>query len=172
MLKRILVILILLMALTGCGKKEHERKLEEEMYQAYLTYYQALLDTTEKASKAQEFSTSVVVNKLDGGKYRYDLIIDEPKVAMYDVEALAIIRGESDQISTEVMMPSVGIFDDFYNMVPNQVYKDRGYVAGVVLSLTSTEPSLKIDLIVCWQDKERTETYKRFLSFDVNAEQQ
>ncbi len=172
MLKRILAALILVCALSGCGRKENERKLEEEMYQAYLTYYQALLDTTEKAARAQEFSTGIVVNQLEDGKYRYDLIIDEPKVAMYDVEALAVIRTQEETISTEKMMPSVGIFDDFYNMVPNQVYKDMGYVAGVVLSLTSSEPQVRIDLIVCWQDKERTTVYKRFLTFEASAQQQ
>ena len=172
MLKRILAALILLGALSGCGRKENERKLEEEMYQAYLTYYQALLDTTEKASRVQEFSTSIVINQIEDGKYRYDLIIDEPKVAMYDVEALAVIRTPEDTISTEKMMPSVGIFDDFYNMIPNQVYKDRGYVAGVVLSLTSSEPKIRIDLIVCWQDKERSVVNKRFLTFEASAEQQ
>lgn len=168
-MRKFIVILFLVLSMAGCSKKE-ERKLDEEKYQSYLSYYQSLLDYNEKNDRCGEFDISVAVNVLDNGKYRYDIIVDNSRIAMYDIEALTIIKTEENVINEKEMMPSSGIFDDCFCIVPNQINKEKGYVQGLVMSITSDQPSLNLATVVSWKDKERNVTYRRYFLLSGSAE--
>ncbi len=82
-------------------------------------------------------------------RLQVDVIIDNPRVAMFNIKALAIIETLSLEIDKENMMPSVGILDDYrYNMVPGQVDVKNEFYEGIILSLTSKESSLRVSVMV------------------------
>ncbi|MBO4219214.1 MAG: hypothetical protein J5887_06940 [Erysipelotrichaceae bacterium] len=162
MKKLITVILVLL--LTGC-MSDVTREIDKERYDAYMTYYQSILEEEDKLSKSQSYDTELVVNALEDGTYRYDVIIDNPRVAMYQIRALAVIDDLSGKIDPENMMPSIGILDDaVYNMMPNVVNKDKGFVAGVTLSLVSDQPQLRIGLMVEYVDSSKVTSKREYIT--------
>ncbi len=162
-MKKTVIIILILFLLVGCNS--NTRKLDEEKYNTYLTYYQSILDSDTKAESSQCFDISIVVNKMDDSTYRYDVIIDEPKVAMYDIKALAVIDNLTVDIDTKNMMPSIGILDDdIYNMIPYQVNTEKGFVSGLDLSLTSEFSSLRISVLVEWKDSSGLNYVREYLS--------
>ena len=162
MKKLITVILVLL--LTGCMSNV-TREIDKERYDAYMTYYQSILEEEDKLSKSQSYDTELVVNALEDGTYCYDVIIDNPRVAMYQIRALAVIDDLSGKIDPENMMPSIGILDDaVYNMMPNVVNKDKGFVAGVTLSLVSDQPQLRIGLMVEYVDSSKVTSKREYIT--------
>ena len=156
-------MLSLLLVVSGCTNRS--RQLDEEKYNAYLAYYQSILDYDNKTDSSVNFNIEVVANKTNG-KYRYDLIIDDPKVSMYDIEVLMIVDNVTATINTEEMMPTIGIFeDDNYCMIPHQVDVEKGYYAGLDLSVVSEEPTIHISAMVSFANQSRTETYREYFTF-------
>ncbi len=163
-MKKILVILILVTTLFGCQKDE-AREIDKEKYNAYLTYYQAILAAENKLEDSLCFDIELVVNKIDDDTYRYDIIVDNPKVAMFDIKALAIIETLSLDIDKENMMPSIGILDDYrFNMIPGQIDKDNDFYQGIILSLTSKESSLRVSVMIDYKPLNDEERVRQFFS--------
>lgn len=153
MLKKTVLALALVAALAACSDNR-AKSLDEERYNSYLTNYQAILDYSDKASSSREFSIQLAVNALDDGTYRYDVIIDDPQVGMFNIKALAVIDDRTGVINTDVMMPSVGILDDqVVNMIPFQSDPDLGYVDGLDLSLVSDQPRLTVSVLVSFNNE-------------------
>ncbi len=162
-MKKIIIALMILSLLVGCNS--NSRKLDEEKYNTYLTFYQSILDSDNKKESSQCFDISIVVNKIDEDTYRYDVIIDEPKVAMYDIKALAVIDNLTVDVDKSQMMPSIGILDDeSYSMIPYQVNTDKGFVSGLDLSLTSDLSALRISVMVEWKDSSTVNYVREYLS--------
>lgn len=164
MRKKIFILSILLMMiLSGC--KTDTRQLNEEKYEAYLTYYQAILDYDNKQSQSNEFDISLIINKLSETSYRYDVIIDNPRVAMYNIEVLMIVDDITHAVRTDVMMPSLGILEDeTYTMIPYQVDVEKNYVGGLDLSATGTEESVHISVMVQFTNKEKTRVTREYFA--------
>ncbi|HPW53687.1 MAG TPA: hypothetical protein PK631_04880 [Erysipelotrichaceae bacterium] len=170
-MKKLLILLILLIALTGCNGEE-PRELDKEKYNAYLTYYQSILAAEDKLVQSPCFDIELVVNKLADGSYRYDVIIDNPRVAMFNIKALAIIETLSLEIDKEKMMPSVGILDDYkYNMVPGQIDLEKNFVEGIILSLTSPESALRVSVMVDYKPLNDEQTVRQYFSLYITYEE-
>ncbi len=164
MMKKVITVIMTLLLLAGC-MSDVTRELDKERYDAYMTSYQSILGEENKLTKSQNYDTELVVNKLADGSYRYDVIIDSPRVAMYQIKALAVIDDLSGQIDKENMMPSVGILDDaIYNMMPNTLDKDKGFVAGLTLSLVSDKPQLRIGLMVEYIDSSKVSSKREYIT--------
>ena len=149
--------------LAGC--RSDARQLNEEKYNAYLAYYQAILDYDNKQSQSNEFDINLVINKLSDENYRYDVIIDNPKVAMYNIEVLMIVDDIAHAVRTDVMMPSVGIFEDeTYTMIPYQVDLEKNYVKGLDLSATGSEEAIHVSVMVQFTNKEKTRTTREYFA--------
>jgi hypothetical protein len=164
MMKRLLAVLLVIVTLCGC-QKNNTRQLDEEKYNAYLANYQAILDYEDKKESSSHFDVRLVCNKISDTSYRYDLIIDNPKVAMCEIMVLMVEENISLTIDTTRMMPSIGIFESTsVNMIPFQVANDKGYVKGIDLSMLSTEPSMRAGVLVSFRNYEKTVTTKEYLS--------
>jgi len=162
-MKKLFVIILASLLLAGCTTVT--RQLDEEKYNAYITYYQSILEADNKVSASSNFDCEIAVNQLTDGTYRYDVIIDNPKVAMMDIVALAVPDGFELEVDTENMMPSIGIMDDLKkNMVPGQVDLKNDYVGGLILSLISNSASLKITVMVDWKDLSGTQSHRDYVS--------
>jgi len=170
-MKKILILIVLIITLAGCNKEE-TRQLDKEKYNAYLAYYNAILSAENKQTESSCFDIELVVNKIAEDKYRYDVIIDNPKVAMFDIKALAIIETLSLEIDQENMMPSVGILDGYhYSMVPGQLDKENDFYEGIILSLTSKESALRVSVMVDYKPLNEEETIRQYFSLYTTYEE-
>lgn len=168
--KKVLLPLMCMLLLVACNNET--RQVDEEKYNAYLSYYQAILDYDNKSDSSSNFSIEVVSNKLGEDKYRYDVIISQPKIAMYNIETLVIVEDVSSAINTKEMMPSLGIFEEYkYNLVPGQIDKEKNYVEGLDLSVTSNKPTVYLGVMVSYTDKNNTQVTREYLEISGNYEE-
>ena len=122
-MKYILSLIILCVLLTGCGK-------EEEISKELETYQNIVEALKEKSIKNEELPCHLEVSleESNSGELMYTVTLDEPKEEMYQVQAVFISLKEKEN-----SYPSVGIFDDKLNMIPNQVNHKKNIVKGIVL---------------------------------------
>ena len=125
-MKKLFLILIVLLSLCACQDEGKEMANPDDRYM-YIIEMIGEHDSFQDASNY--FDISAEMAKIDGG-YRYYITIDNPRIAMYDIEMLAI---EKNVDYRNTMAANVGIFEDKeYNMVPNQANIEQGFVKGIV----------------------------------------
>lgn len=81
-----------LFVIGGCSKKDPNQISTEKM-QLYTAYYKSIMEMDRFQEKSDFYDLEVVMNQLPDGTYRYYVILDNPQVAMVDVEMLVIRRG-------------------------------------------------------------------------------
>ena len=163
-MKKLIIFLLLAVLLCGCHK-EDPRQMDQERYNAYITYYQSILDEKDKLEKSQSYDVELVINRLSDGTYVYDVIIDNPRVAMYSIKALAVCDDLGATVSTTEMMPSIGILDEgTCNLFPNLVDRANNYYEGFRLELTAAEPSMRIGIMIDYLDSSKTNRVREYLT--------
>ena len=170
-MKKLLLFSILCLFLSSCQNNdtsETQRKQEQ-----YIKHYEEVIENTIFSSRnAAPFDISVAMNLLGDGTYRYDIIIDNPRVSMYNIEIIAIENNVSYQNATK-LMPTFGIFDSSsYNMIPYQTNVDNGYVKGIIVSGITSEQVINLKIKVTWTDYSRVESSKIFIELEVNFNNQ
>lgn len=157
-----LIILLMLFVLCACGV-EFEKDISNE--ERYFDLVELIRGDQKFKAKSEYFEISTDMAKIDGG-YRYYIFIDKPRIAIYDIEAMALVDGVD---YTKVVAPSVGVLEDtFYNMVPNQTNSAKNYVSGIVLSGDTNVPHVDIKMNVQWKDKTHNNVYSEYYSFDID----
>lgn len=105
-MKKIILLIPLLFVLAGCTNKEEENKM------AYLEYKNELEERDIfNGEENLDFNVYFNIEKINEEITDYSLIIDNPKINMYNVKALLI-----HDFINEDAYPSVGIFDDTRNL--------------------------------------------------------
>lgn len=169
-MKKILTILLVLL-LCGCASssKSYDSKLETNPDDRYLDMISLIKDNMITAkTKSEYFDVTFEMSEINDG-YRYYCVIDNPRVAMYDVEAIAI---EPDVNYRKVMAANIGVFDEKqYNMIPGQVNTDKGFVSGVSISGISEKPETTLYVLVQWKNKDLSQTYREYIKADLKAGQ-
>ena len=100
-MKRILIVfLVLILFLTGCTTNDISKEKD-----TYLTYIKELRNIN-KSTKEVPFNIEVRFDKITDDEIRYQVVIDEVKEDITDVEAIAIHDKQTDDV-----FPSIGIFD-------------------------------------------------------------
>ena len=61
-MKKLVILLVCVMMLAGCQNRT--RTLDDEKYDAYISYYQSILDNETKELSCQDFDCELVVNKI------------------------------------------------------------------------------------------------------------
>lgn len=108
-MKKIILLIPLLFVLVGCTNKEEENKM------AYLEYKNELEERDIfNGEENLDFNVYFNIEKINEEITDYSLIIDNPKINMYNVKALLI-----HDFINEDAYPSVGIFDDTRNLNAN-----------------------------------------------------
>ena len=113
------MIFISLFLLSGCTNKEKEEKKEtkkvniETEKDIYIRYVKKLRKIKE-SSEELPFTVDVVYENLKN-EIRYQVVIDNPSAEITDIRALAIHDKQTDDV-----FPSVGIFDEKLNLIPNE----------------------------------------------------
>lgn len=162
------ILTIFLVSCTAINTSETQKK-----YEQYIKHYEEVIDNTVFSSKnAAPFDIDVAMNRLGDGSYRYDIIIDNPQIAMYNIEVIAIENSITYQ-NADKLMPTFGIFDTgSYNMIPYQTNVDNGYVKGIIASAITTESIINLKIKVTWTDYAMVTTSKIFIEMQVDYNNQ
>lgn len=162
-MKKMLLFLIGLILMSGCT---NGAALDQIKIDIYKSMYTDILNATSFKTSSSYFLLTTSLSDLGDTTYRYDIIIDEAKVAMYDVSILAI-QDDGSLVISENMMPSVGIFEDVtYYMIPYQVNKTAHYVQGFALNGVSVTLPIRLKILVKWKDALNRE-YSEFFNFSL-----
>ena len=161
-MKKIFLLLLLVCSLTACDV-EVEKDIRNE--ERYFDLVELIRGDQKFKESSEYFDISTDMAKIDNG-YRYYIFIDNPRIAMYDIEAMALVDGID---YNKVVAPSVGVLEEVvYNMIPNQTNLDKNYVKGIVLSGDIDRPNADIKMNVQWKDKTHHNTYGEYYSFNIH----
>ena len=162
-LKRILIIMLCLL-ITGC--KANETEANDKLDMQYKKYTQKLIEQREFSDGSDEFSIRLVLNKINDNETRYDIIIDSPKINMYDLQAIAKVENDD-----ESSLPSLGILEDeSFSLVPGVVDKTKGIYRGVNLSEKKKKKDIKVIIYLrFYSDENSKKLEERFIRLDDDA---
>ncbi len=165
-MKRSLIFLLVLVSLlSGCARKESDEDIKMEKYK-YI--YQTVSDNDSFLNEPLYYDLDVSMSQLSEKEYRYDITIDNPQRAMYDIQVMAI-ENNLEYSLTNKMMPTIGILDnDSINMVPYQIDHERGYVKGVILSGVTEDPVVNLKIRVSYKDYLLVRETKEYYNITVD----
>jgi hypothetical protein len=144
-------VIIISLILSGCQWFDND-DIDEAKFQRYSAYYTSIFDNDRFVLASEYYDLEVVMNKISEAEYRYDVIIDSPKIAMYAIEVMVVENNITPEVANK-MMPTIGIFENVeYNLIPYQINVDKGYVKGLIVNGISTQPSINLKIMVLWRD--------------------
>ena len=161
-MRKIITLIMALFLFCGCSQIGKETADPTERYR----YLVEMIEEHEAfASASNYFDIAVEMAKIESG-YRYYITVDNPRIAMFDIELLAI---EKDVDYMNNMAANVGIFEETqYNMVPNQANSEMGYVKGVVASGVTNNPQTTLYVFVQFKNSDYSLSHSEFIRLDAN----
>ncbi|MBS3972575.1 MAG: hypothetical protein KGZ84_06150 [Erysipelotrichia bacterium] len=157
--------LVLLLLLSGCLQQPRDVAFERALT-VFESHYFSILDNDRFLNSSNYFNISIEKYELSN-QYRYDLIIDNPQVAMYDV-VIVIVENNQDFESLSSLTPSLGVFDASVNLVPNQINLSKGFPKGILLSGISTESTIQLRVMVAWKDYYKLKQSREYFILDID----
>lgn len=162
-MKKLILLLICCIMLTGCNKTAQPVNKLDKQFQEFknkLEHADDFLETTD------EFAIHLIVNKIDNEEYRYDVIIDMPVINMYHLQAIAKIAGSKNE-----SMPTLGVLEnDVFSLVPGVVDKEQGIYKGVNLSGITKEKEFTVLIYLTFSlDKQSKNKEERYIKLYGNA---
>lgn len=163
---KVTLIIVLLFVLTGCNK---ESSREEILLKKYETAYSELVSNNKFEEKSEFFKLEVITQKLSEGGYRVDVIMDEPQMAMYNIQLLMELDSKGFE-QFDNINPSLGIVDDTeYNMVPNQVSDENSFYKGLILSSISDHSEGSLKMMITWTNYANTKSFVEFIELPYSS---
>lgn len=165
-MKSKLIILVMIITLLSACSNTNQR--DEILLNKYESAYEKLANHDNFEILSDYYQIELVVSEVESGSHRIDLILDEPQVAMYNIEMMMEVNPTGSQQYDEVLS-SLGIVDDLtYNLIPNQVNADNGFYEGLVLSSVSDQVKGEVKVLITWTNYSSTQNFEEFivLSYD------
>lgn len=157
--------MVLILILCGCNIIN--RQGSEESNSRYTYLIDMLKEHGSFATSSNYFDIDVEMATINNG-YRYYVIIDNPTLAMYDIEMLAI---EPDKDYSKTMAANIGIFDEKeYHMIPNQSNVEEGYVKGLVASGTTDLDEITLRIYVQFKNSDFTTVHNEYIELNCKYE--
>lgn len=152
--------MMVLMGLSGCANTKTKIS-NEEKYKNYTAAIEAVINNKGVVSTTIPFTyqTTIVPFDENGVEYHYSLIIDEPQVAMYDIEVIAV---DLNRLDAKEIFPSAGIVDESDSMIPYQVNAQKGYPRGIILEGISPSAEFTMEVMVTWRDYSKLNVYHAY----------
>ena len=165
-MKKLLILIFILFSLCGCQEDGKQMANPDDRYM----YIIEMINEHESfQTSSNYFDISAEMAKIENG-YRYYITVDNPRIAMYDIEMLAIEKNVDYRSN---MAANVGIFEDKeYNMVPNQANSEQGFVKGIVASGISKNPNTTLYIFVQFKNADYSITRSEFFMLDVSYEEE
>lgn len=164
-MKKLVVLIVTLLLLCSC---EDENRKVANPEGRYNNVIEMLKSRDAFLESSDYFDINVELAKIDDG-YRFYVVIDNPHVALYDVEAIAIEDGVD---YSKNMAANIGIFEENeYSLIPNQANNSKGFVSGIVFSGTTMHEKTTLYIFVQWKNKDYTVTRFEYFKLDVEYEQ-
>ena len=158
--KQLLCMVVLLLA--GCKQSS---TVDNLAYDEYERDFNEISEITEFAEESDVCSMSYEMVNNEDGTYTYSIIVDEPRIAMYDVTVMAVEEGVGIR---EKMMPSIGIFDGPYAMIPSQINKEDGFVKGLAINGTTSQSPVVLRVMVEWEDRHGRSAARMYYRMQVD----
>ena len=163
-----LIVLCLLLLMSGCSRKS---KKEEESMKNYETFINAVMNNKGAVSKTIPFAYSLIQQKQADGSYKYEVVINNPRVAMYDIQAIAVDQAVDSNTNIYPCLGLVGDdIDHSFNMLPFQAYPGADYWQGIILDGISKKKQFTLNVLVSWSDATRTNTFNAFFNLSFAEE--
>ncbi len=156
-------VLVAGLVLSGCTTDESE----SAALLRYKSYYAAIAENTDFSTSSDMYTLSAEMTEEQDGNRAYYIFVDDPQAAMYDVVVMAVENNMPYDTNVK-MMPSIGVFDGPYSMIPYQVNKKDGFVKGVVVSGSTNQESVNLKVMVEWKDRYREKVSRDFYSFALS----
>lgn len=154
-MKKILVLFISIIFLVGCKSNNNDD------WDDYYHYYHKLVSAKKFEDNLDECSIKLIVNEIDND-YRYDIIIDEPKIEMNNIKVIAFID------KNEKNIPSLGLLEtDTFSLKPNFVDKNKGYYKGINLSGITSKSDFIVKVYFTYENNEKI--IERYIYLHGNA---
>ena len=148
--------------LTGCGDAHKE---EQESIKNYESYVDAVLNNKGSESKIIPFDYKLSVFKQKDNSYQYEIIISNPRVAMYNIQAIAV---DPALDSNSNVYPCLGLLGDdaktSFNMIPYQANGARNFVSKIFLDGISEHDQFTLQVMVTWKDSKLVNTSRVFFT--------
>lgn len=163
-----LFVLVALLLLTGCSQHHKE---EQESIKNYESFIDAVLNNGGSVSKIIPFDYTFNVVKQKDNSYQYEVIISNPRVAMYNIQAIAV---DPALDSNSNVYPCLGLLGDdataSFNMIPYQANGERGFVRKIYLDGVSSEDQFTLQVMVTWKDSSLVNTNRVFFTCNYTQE--
>ncbi len=141
-----ITILFIVMLLMGCSAIS---SIENEHSGKYENYIELIINNNGAVSAEIPFEYEVTIEE-NNGEYIYDVDIFNPRVAMYDVEMIAV---DQTLITDDYLAPSLGVAEDTqFNMIPNQSDSSRGYYQRLGLNGIAPGSDFTLQMLVSYKD--------------------
>lgn len=163
-MKKLLVLLLTILCLCGCQEIATENVDPD---QRYFDMINTIKEHEVFINTSNYYDVSVEMAKIEEG-YRYYVTIDNARIALYDIEAMAI---EQDVDYSNTMAANIGIFEEKeYSMIPNQKNPEKGFVSGLVMSGVSELPETTLYIYVSFKNADYSEIKTEYFKLDVKYE--
>lgn len=165
-MKKILLVIMSLLILTGCSNENKEVEIDDKYYKQYQKYEEKLNEAKDFETEITDFSIRLVVNETDQNEYRYDVIIDSPNVNMYYLQAIAKVENDENN-----SLPTLGVLEEnSFSLVPNVIDKEKGIYKGVNLSGITNKSEFNVYVYLTYYLSENdTKKVERYIMLYGNA---
>lgn len=160
-MKKILMIFLLCLIVTACGAGTNK---EVEHNGKYENYIELIINNGGTLSNEIPFDYEFSITPNDQ-VYIYDVDIYNPKVAMYDVEMIAV---DQTLITDDYLAPSLGVAEDKqFNMIPNQSDASLGYYQRLGLNGIAPSEDFRLYMLVSYKDS--TQVNEKYVFFTIDS---
>lgn len=167
-MRRCLFIILCVMMLSGCSNSHQQ---DEESMKNYEAFINAVINNKGIQSTFIPFDYTLVQQKQTDGSYQYEVQIYNPRVAMYDIQAIAVDAAVDSNTNIYPCISLVGKdAKQAYYMIPYQSNPSLGYIEMIGLNGISKEKQFTLHVLVSWKDSSRANTYRAFFNVSFAEE--
>lgn len=146
-MRKLSIILICCFTLFGCAQKSEPA---DDINEKYKNYIEMIIQNKDSNTENIPFDYELIVQENGKGEYIYEVAINNPKIAMYDVE---MIVADVSKIGKESIFPSIGIADEEkFSMIPFQSNPERGFYPGFACNGVADSANFNLSVMVVYHD--------------------
>ena len=169
MRKLSVLCLVFFLLLSGCT---NARKEEKESIKNYESFIEAVLNNKGIESKSIPFDYKLNVFKQKDGSYQYEVVLSNPRIAMYSIQAIAV---DPSLDSNKNLFPCIGLLGDdantSYNMIPFQANGQIHFVKKIGLDGISKKDPFTLQVMVTWKDSSLVTSNRVFFNANYVEEE-